>query len=218
MACRNTDQHMKAIAVLVILCFLGGSSFAQDVTSKRFEEKLDSLEAEKVKLLEQLEWINAEIAETSRKYGEYQSYQSRVEFQEELERAAEHAYKYAKENELPFVIQDIRLRRDHASQSMKLGVDLHLLSNKGITAISLKASLAGQSEPDYSSADTLEIDFDPSLLNEGGYLHQQWDTIWKYSEDGYVNLIEANISYVSSEDKRILDIRCLVIPYLAMCE
>lgn len=209
---------MKATLLLILLCFLVGSSFAQDVTGKWFEEKLDSLEAKKLELKEQLEGINVEISETSARYGQYQNYQSRVAFQEDVERATESAYKYVKAHELPFVISDIRLKRDRVSQSMGLDVVLHLISDREITAISLKARLARQSEPNTAPADTLEIDFDLSLLNEREYLVQHWDNLWKYSEDGYVNLIEAKISYVSGENKRILDLHCLVIPYISMCE
>jgi|GEM_PF-6903118 len=208
---------MKTIAILIFLCFLGSTCLAQEVTEKWYHRQIDSLEAKKMKLLEQVKEIESEISKIEFIYSEHLRRGSIDQFQEDIDRATDSAYAYAKKNDLPFVIHNIRRPRNKENQTIGLILSLRVLPDKKVTDLSFRIS--GRSRPLNAFTDTLEIDFDLPPLGKDGMSHLKREHLWKYSENIIgVNLIDAKVTYESGKEQIIPELFCISIPYIPMCE
>ena len=208
---------MKAIALLIFFCFLGGSCLAQELTEEWYHNKVDSLEAEKKKLLDQVKDIEAEISKIDHIYSEHLRLGSINQFQEDVEKATDSAYAYAKKNEWPFVIHDIRRPRNKENQTIGLILSLHILPDKKVTALSFR--LSGKSRSSNAYTDTLEIGFDIPPLGKDGMRKLRREHLWNYSENIIgVHLIDAKVTYESGNVQVIPELFCISIPNIPMCE
>ena len=208
---------MKTIALLIFLCFLGSPCLAQEVTEEWYNRQIDSLEAEKMNLLEQVKEIESEISKIEFIYSEHLRRGSIDQFQEDIDRATDSAYAYAKKNDLPFVIHDIRRPRNKENQTIGLILSLRVLPDKKVTNLSFR--LSARSRPLNAFTDTLEVNFDLPPLDKEGVRHLRREHLWKYSEDIIgINLIDAKVSYESGKEQVIPELFCISIPYLPTCE